>query len=255
MSFGFNLARIRRSRGWSQEELSGRAGLSQRHLSFLETGRARPGDQSLAKLSKALALRGWEHRALFASLAPLAELSMSREHEKPFIDEMVERVSHWPAYAFRPDGTLLAANGALGRLLAEVAPRQDLWNMTAPSTGPNIYDLLFHPAGLVRWLTNPRETLSETLRRVRIEAAQDRALLPVLSRLEGYPSAELCGAFHDLPPPVLIERYRIANKDLAIISVLTHFASPGDLELDSLRIESFVPADDASEALVAHICG
>ena len=86
MDFGSNLARIRRSRGWSQEELSLRSGISQRHVSFLETGRSRPGDQSVGRLSKALALRGWEQRALLEPLAPMRETQPRQAPDKDLVE-------------------------------------------------------------------------------------------------------------------------------------------------------------------------
>ncbi len=174
MAFGPALARLRRSRGLSQEVLADAAGLSQRHVSFLETGRARPGQRSLAALIAALALRGWEQRTLVDALAPQppAGTETPEAPDPALVTLLAERLSPWPAYAFRPDGTLLAANRALGRLLETAAPGENLWAATAPAGGPNIYDLVFHPAGLGRWLENPEAVIPETLRRLRIEAAQ-----------------------------------------------------------------------------------
>lgn len=253
MAFGTALARLRRSRGLSQEALAHAAGLSQRHLSFLETGRARPGQRSLAALIAALALRGWEQRALILALNPqaLPAPDPAAAPDPALAARLAERLSPWPGYAFRPDGTLLAANRALAGLLDAAAPGEDLWAATAPPTGPNIYDLVFHPAGLVRWLTNPEEVLPETLRRLRIEAAQDRMLAPVLHRVERYPALRALAGGGPLAPPVLIERYRMGEAVLSVISVISHLASPGEYELDGLRIESFVPADPASEDLLA----
>lgn len=253
MAFGLTLARLRRSRGWSQEMLAHAAGLSQRHVSFLETGRAQPGQRSLAALIAAMALHGWEQRALIEALAPPspAPAPAPQAPDPDLVAHLTERLSPWPCYAFRPDGTLIAANRALGRLLAAASPGEDLWAATAPATGPNIYDLVFHPAGLGRWLANPQEVLPETLRRLRIEAAQDPALVPVLRRIEACPAARPGIDARQLAPPVLIERYRLGAATLSVISVVSHLASPGEFELAGLRIESFVPADTQSERLLA----
>lgn len=253
MAFGPTLARLRRSRGWSQEMLADAAGLSQRHVSFLETGRAQPGQRSLSALIAAMALHGWEQRALIEALAPqpAARACAPQAPDPELVGRLTERLSPWPCYAFRPDGTLLAANRALARLLAAASPDEDLWAATAPASGPNIYDLVFHPAGLRRWLANPEEVLPETLRRLRIEAAQDRALVPVLRRMEAWPAARIGTDARQLAPPVLIERYRLGPAMLSVISVVSHLASPGEFALANLRIESFVPADPDSERLLA----
>ena len=56
MSFTSTLARLRRSRGWSQEALAHRAGVSQRHLSFLESGRSSPSREMVLRLAERLAV-------------------------------------------------------------------------------------------------------------------------------------------------------------------------------------------------------
>lgn len=230
-----------------------RAGLSQRHLSFLETGRARPGQHSLSRLSAALALRAWEQRTLIESLAPAVAEESAEPVAPATVVILIERFTPWPAYAFQPDGSLVATNMPLRALLDLASPDEDIWQATAPASGPNIYDLVFHPRGLVRWMDNPHEVVPETLRRLRIEAAQSPDLLPVLRRCEAYPGAYIHSQSDGRPPSMLIERYRIVGQTLAIISLISHLASPGELSLDQLRIESFVPADGDSAAMLSSI--
>ncbi len=253
MEFGSALARLRRSRGWSQEKLALRAGMSQRHISFLETGRARPGQASLVKLARALALKGWEQRALLAAIAPASSEPTPACLDQALVANIVERITPWPAYAFRRDGTLVAANAAITRLLGRAAPGEDIWRATAPGGGPNIYDLFFHPKGLVRWLVNPEEVVPEAMRRLQIEAAQDAALLPIIARMENYPSAKRWLRTNIMPPLTLVERYKIDDQLLSIISILSYLASPGELELDQLRFESFIPADVTSAAMLSQL--
>lgn len=250
MSFGSTLARLRRSRGWSQEALAHRAGVSQRHLSFLETGRSLPGQRSLRSLTAALALRGWEQRSLLEAIAPSALPVTATSPSPALIAQLTERLTPWPAYAFRPDGTLIHANGAMNELLAWAAPGEDLWQRTAPSGGPNIYDLALHPDGLLRWMENPAEVVPEMIRRLRIEAAIDPLLAPVVQRLESFGAVRTFSRAAAIPPPMLLERYRMGAHELTVIAMVSHFASPGELELGQLRIESFVPADAESERLL-----
>ena len=121
---------------------------------------------------------------------------------------------------------------------------------TAPAKGPNIYDLALHPAGLTRWMVNPEEVVPETLRRLRIEAATDPRLAPVTNRLEAYPAAVAFASAPAMPPSVLIERYAIDRSILSVVSIMSHLASPGEVELATLRIETFVPADEKSMAIM-----
>lgn len=230
-----------------------RASLSQRHLSFLETGRARPGQHSLARLSAALALKAWEQRTLIETLAPAVLEAPLEPLDPGTVATLIERFAQWPAYAFQPDGSLVAVNMPLRALLDLASPDEDLWQATAPASGPNIYDLVFHPFGLIRWMENPHEVVPETLRRLRIEAAQNLELLTVLRRCEASPAAHTHSPAGNMMSPMLVERYRINGQTLAIISLISHLASPGQLSLDQLRIESFVPADEASAVMLSSI--
>lgn len=250
MAFGSALARLRRSRSWSQEELANRAGVSQRHLSFLETGRSLPGQRSLRRLIEALALRGWEQRTLLEALAPKPLETCAPAPDAALIAHLTENLSPWPAYAFRSDGTLLYANRALTDLFALAAPGENLWQMTAPPEGANIYDLALHPNGLLRWMDNPGDVVPETIRRLRIEAASDPTIMPVVNRVEAYHAAKTAIPSEALPLSVLVERYRIGERMLCVIPVVSHLASPGEIELDRLRIEVFVPADAESEEII-----
>ncbi|EAQ29607.1 hypothetical protein NAP1_02505 [Erythrobacter sp. NAP1] len=253
MEFGNILARLRRDRGWSQEELAMRADLSQRHISFLETGRSKPGQSALAKLAKAMALRAWEQRALFRPLAGGRTELSAPEHTASLPQGFFERLSPWPACTFEPDGTLVQSNAALDTLLTYAGGGEDLWQATAADGKANMYDLVFHPDGLIRWMENPEEVIPETLRRLRIEASHFPSLSATIARFESYPAVAKWTARLSDPPSVLEERYTLRGETLRVISVLSSIASPGEFGLAALRIEAFVPADDQSAALISSI--
>ncbi|MEM7690128.1 MAG: helix-turn-helix domain-containing protein [Pseudomonadota bacterium] len=251
MAFGIVLARLRHARGWSQEELAHKSGLSQRHVSFLETGRSQPGSSALAKLTGAMALKGWEQRSLMASLAPEKDREAPTPNASTLPKDFLERLSHCPGCVFTPDGTLVQTNRALDALLDYAGESNDLWAVTAQGASPNLYDLTLHPNGLVRWMENPEVVVPETIRRLRIEALQTPELGDALSRFESYPSVQQYGTGLADPPALLSERYRMPNGEtLTVISVLSSIASPGEYDLATLRIETFVPADDASAAII-----
>lgn len=250
MLFGQTLAAFRRARGWSQESLALRADLSQRHISFLETGRSQPGSKSLRKLTRAMALKGWEHRALLEAVSSSEAEALTPAHDSAFVRDLVERMTIWPAYAFEPDGSLVATNDLMTRLIEWASPDEDLWGVASSPEGPNIYDLVFHPRGLCRWLQNREIVLSETLRRLRVEASHHPELSAAVERIEAYPSARGLKGDSQFPPPMLIEEYRIGGHRIAIVSLLSHLASAGEVSLDRLRFESFVPIDCESESLL-----
>ena len=250
VDFGLTLARLRRQRGLSQQALALRAGLSQRHLSFLETGRSKPGSVALRKLVAGLALAGWEHRALLDALTERPKSRISAERPAGLPDNFLDSLTQWPAYSFAADGRLVGQNAAMHTLLGWVGDGQDLWQTTSSDTGPNIYDLVFHPDGLLQWMDSPEEVVPETLRRLRATVALNPSLVPVLRRMESYTSVRTYPLTTTAPPPVLVERYTISGVGLSFISVISLLASPGDAELGNLRIESFVPADERTKRFV-----
>lgn len=253
MSFGKTLAALRRARNWSQETLALRAGISQKHISFLETGRSQPGSRSLRKLTRAMALKGWEHRSLLATLSGGEMEDRSPVHDSSFISELLERMTIWPAYVFEPDGSFVATNGPMERLIEWASPNEDLWEVTSPPDGPNIYDLVFHPLGLCRWLVNPEVVLSETLRRLRVEAYDRPELGVAVERIEAFPSVSELKTESLSPPAMLIEEYCIKGDTIAIVSLLSHLASAGEASLDQLRFESFVPINHKTERLLRDV--
>ena len=254
MDFGIALARLRRARGWSQEELALKAQLSQRHVSFLETGRSKPGQAALAKLTRAMALKGWEQRSLLRSLTDAPDVPRPMNAAAALPDGFLERLSIWPACTFKPDGALVQSNTALDALLDYAGGGEDLWAATSVDGVRNLYDLTLHPHGLVRWMVNPEIVIPETLRRLRIEASHKSALGSAIQRFEAYPSVQEHGAGLSDPPALLEEAYRMpGGRTLRVISVLSSIASPGEVDLASLRIESFVPADEASVQILSSL--
>lgn len=200
-----------------------------------------------------MALKGWEHRSLLATLSSDEIQDRCPVYDRLFIGELLERMTIWPAYAFEPDGSLVATNGPMKRLIEWASPNEDLWEVTAPPDGPNIYDLVFHPLGLCRWLVNPEMVLSETLRRLRVEASDHPELSTAVARIEAFPSVSELEAGHLAPPAMLIEKYCIMGHMIAIVSLLSHLASPGEVSLDRLRFESFVPNNGETERLLQHV--
>ena len=247
MEFGIALAQLRRARGWSQEELAHKAQISQRHVSFLETGRSKPGQAALAKLTRALALKGWEQRTLMRSLTDTPKAPDKSAGQAALPPGFLERLSHWPACTFQADGSLVQSNAALDALLHYAGGGENLWAATSGDGNRNLYDLTLHPRGLVRWMVNPETVIPETLRRLRIEASHKPELNSAIKRFEAYPSVQQHGAGLGDPPALLEEAYRMpGGQTLRVVSVLSSIASPGEVDLASLRIESFVPADEAS---------
>ena len=242
----------RGNRRLSQLELSAQAGVSARHLSFVETGRARPTREMILRLAEQLdvPLRARNALLLAGGFAPaysqrdldaphlatvLAALRAVLAGHEPYPAVLVDR--HW---------TLVDANAAATVLTDGAAPA-----LLEPPV--NVLRLSLHPDGLAPRITNLAEWRAHLLHRLdrQAQASADPVLGALLDELRGYPggSADPGGrAATDLAGPVVPMRYRRGDRELAFLSVTSVLGTPLDVTLAELAIETFLPADPATAA-------
>lgn len=244
--------RVRRRR--SQLDLAVGAEVSARHISFLETGRARPSRAMLERLCDELdvPLRARNDLYLAAGFAPVHRESSLASQDLAAASRAVDLVlaGHEPFPALAVDGRwdLVAANTAAQGFLDGAAPA-----LLEPPV--NVLRLTLHPDGMARRIRNLPEWGRHTLRRVRrtLDRTGDPALGELLTELAGYVHAtDPRAAAGDLGSPVrdAVVPLRLAGEhgDLAFCYTTTVFGSPQDVTLDELAVESFFPADDATAA-------
>ncbi|AQZ71324.1 transcriptional regulator, XRE family [[Actinomadura] parvosata subsp. kistnae] len=247
--FGRELRRWRTRRRFSQLDLAIRADTTQRHLSFLEQGRSRPGRAMVVRLAESLGLSLRERNALLlaAGFAPVyAESSLDAPELSP-VREALERVldGHlpYPAVVVRPYGELVAANAAFGVLCEGVAPA-----LLKPPI--NVLRLALHPDGMARRVQN----LAEWGRHITGSLREQASRSPD-PELDGF-VAELDGYLPDLDPPAehlgfaVPLRLRVPEGELRLITTLTSFATAVDVTLSELRLEAFLPADEATAEIL-----
>lgn len=239
------LTTLRRQRRVSQLELGLRAGVSQRHLSCIETGRARPGRATLLALLDALDAPLAERNAalLAAGLAPQYSAHALDAPDLAPAREALERLLHAPgaapALVIDAEWNLLMANAGVARLLQLLE-----MELVQPA---NLLDLLLGPDGLGSRFINADEVRAEVLQRAQREALQLPALAARLRALD------LPTPLHAPPPaaPLLFTRLRSSAGELALFSMFSSFGAPLDVTLASLRIEHLFPADAATAAALA----
>lgn len=240
------LTSLRRQRRVSQLELGLRAGVSQRHLSCIETGRARPTRATLLALLDALEapLAERNEALLAAGLSPqysahgFADAALAPARDA--LHQLLHAPGAAPALVIDAEWNLLMANAGVLRLL-------DLVELPMPAAPANMLDFLLGPSGLRLRLVNEAEVCAELLQRVQREAAHVPALAARLKKME------LPAASHAMPPaaPLLFTRLRSRVGELALFSMFSSFGSPLDVTLASLRIEHLFPADAATAAALA----
>jgi transcriptional regulator with XRE-family HTH domain len=247
--FAGELRRWRSSRRWSQLELALRAGTTQRHLSFIEQGRSRPGRTMVVRLAESLGLSLRERNALLlaAGFAPIfPESRLDDEALRP-VREALERILEghlpYPAVIVRPYGELVLANTAVAVLTAGAAPE-----LLEPPF--NVLRLAVHPDGMGSRVENLAEWGRHIVGGLRARAAfsPDPRLDAFAAELEGYLPATSPGA-GDLGFAVPL-RLRTDEGELRLITTLTSFATAVDITLAELHLEAFLPADAASAQIL-----
>ncbi len=251
------LQRARRARRVSQLELSLRLGVSQRHVSFVENGRARPSRDLLARwlgeLDAPLALRN--AALLQAGFAPAYRATSLDDPDlaqaKAALQQLLKAHDPMPALVLDAHWNLLQLNRGGEWLAATLMPPEAL----ASSGSPNLLDMLVHPMGMTRPLLNLREAGPAFLSQLRAEAALQPALAPKVEAFGALLRDRLDGrmppAAHPGPQaPVLTLRFATPFGELAFFRMFTTFGTPQDITLASLRMEHMFAADEATDAVV-----
>jgi transcriptional regulator with XRE-family HTH domain len=239
----------RRRRRLSQLALASDAEISQRHLSFLESGRARPSREMLLHLCEQLEVPLRERNLLLVA-AGFAPHYPQRGWDDPAMEgarAVVRRVlaAHepFPALAFDRHWTMLDANRAVAPLLDGVSPA-----LLRPPV--NLIRLALHPEGIAPRVANLAEWRAHILERLRRQAEQtaDTVLVALLSELRGYPGGSPLRVDHAAGSVAVPLRLRVGGTELAFLSTTTVFGTPVDVTLSELAIEAFLPADEATAA-------
>ncbi|MDZ4021455.1 MULTISPECIES: helix-turn-helix domain-containing protein [Pseudomonas] len=248
---GSPLRQLRRQAGLSQMQLALRAGVSQRHLSCIETGRARPGIATLHALLSALdaPLERCNEVFLAAGLAPRYQASPLDAPALAAVRDAMEHLlqANNPAPAIVIDGNwdVLAANSATAALFALLG--------LPPSQveGLNMLAMLFAPGGLGDYLLNAEEIRAVGWHRARQESLSNPVLAKRLAQM-ALPG-ELEPA-QGVLPPLLLTRLASPQGELTFMSTFTTFGMPQDITVESLRIEHLVPADARTWQVMREAC-
>jgi transcriptional regulator with XRE-family HTH domain len=243
---GRRLKHWRQHRGLSQLELALRAQVSQRHVSFIETGRSRPRQEVVLKIAEALEIPLRERNTIleFAGLPPsYPEVPLSSAAIAPFrkaVRRMLTAHEPYPAYVINRWWEVVDANSAGRRLFPELS-----------SGALNVVDAILAPGGIRESLDNFSAagwTFLMRLRREVEDSAGDERLRSLLERAEDY--------MRDVPRTgaepggdlVVCPNLRVGDRIIRTISMMARFGTAREVTLDELRVEVIYPADDVAEA-------
>jgi transcriptional regulator with XRE-family HTH domain len=251
--FGARLKWWREHRGLSQLDLAGTAGISQRHLSFLESARAVPSRDMVLRLAAVLDLPLRQQNALLlaAGFAPVWRESALGAPELAQIDHaldhMLAQQEPYPAFVVDRRWNLLRANAGAGRFVAFLLG-------AAPSGPVNLADALVAPDVLRPLIVNWEEVAVYFLRGVQADAVADGTAetAELLARLLAYPGVPPLSRVAPLDDygPVLSMHFRKGETSLRLFTTIATLGTPQDVTLQEIRIECFFPADVQSAALL-----
>jgi transcriptional regulator with XRE-family HTH domain len=242
---GALLREWRQRRRLSQFELALEAGVSTRHLSFVENGRSQPSAQMVLQLAEHLdvPLRDRNQLLLAAGYAPaFAHHDLDAPELGPVrdaIEQLLRAHEPYPALVIDAHWGLVAANRALTPLIEGVAA-----HLLEPPV--NVLRLSLHPEGVAPRIANLHEWRAHLLERLAREAltSGDPALAALHSELTGYPGGDpgpvVDPAFADIAVPL---RLRTDAGELTFISTRTTFGTAMDVTVAELSIESLFPAN------------
>jgi len=249
--FGTTLAQMRRARRLSQTALSHRSSVSQRHISFLESGRSHPGPETVKKLAAALALDYADTNQIYTAAGftpPRPEFDFQAAEFAParqVIMRILTRHEPYPAFVTDRAGYLIQHNDAVGRILRHLAPNQDLWVQTAHQGRANLFDLSFHPKGLAGLMLNPEQVVPHSLRRLDNVAVHSKSAQAVRKRVSTYPVVSRYGRHASGEhTPIISERYRLHDQEVSLTGISSSFGAPEDVSAQNIQIELYFAADD-----------
>jgi transcriptional regulator with XRE-family HTH domain len=238
----------RQRRRLSQLDLACDAGISTRHLSFVETGRAQPSRDMLLHLSEQLDVPVRERNVLLVA-AGYAPAFPQRTLDDPAlksaraaIDLVLKAHEPNPALAYDRHWNLVSANRMVMPLLEGVPQRL----LGQPF---NILRLAFHPEALAARTVNLAEWCAHLLERLhrQCEATADPELMKLYAELKAYPIPARKGPLSSDHVAIPF-KMRLDGEVLSFISTTMIFGTPVDITLSELALETFFPADELTAA-------
>lgn len=255
-AFGQMLRQWRSQRNFSQLDLSLASDVSQRHISFVESGRARPSRTMVLKLATVLdvPLRQQNKMLTAAGFAPIySEFDLSAPEVAPIrraLEFMLRQQEPYPALVmdryWNQIQTNRGAEQVVGWLLAGQTLPPEL------SDRVNLTKLMLHPQGLRQYITNWESAATHVIHRVHRESleGQDEQSQKLFDELLGYPTVrELwqAPAEDSWHLPLLTVNFAKDGRQLSFFTTITTLGTPHDITLQELRLECLFPADEATE--------
>ena len=255
--FGRLLKDWRGRRGFSQLDLAVAARTTQRHVSFIESGRATPSREMILRLAATMALSLRQQNALMLA-AGYAPIWRERDLSAPdldvvngALDYMLGQHEPYPAFVIDRCWNLLRANQGAVKMTQFLTGAAAA---STPSEPINLAAALLSPDGLRPFIVNWQEVARHFIRGVQADAHADRMtemkdLLNRLLALPDLPSASELMMPEEGQSPILPIHFQRDETSLRLFTTIATLGTPRDVTLEEIRIEFFFPMDEQTGAV------
>ena len=258
-AFGRLLRQWRTRHRMSQLDLAVEAGVSSRHVSFIETGRTQPSREMVLLLAHVLnmPLRNCNDLLMAAGYAPIyRETGLdapTMAQARQALDFILRQQEPYPALVLDRHWNVLKVNEGSARVQAVFLDPASVAGLGPP----NAMRLMFHPKAFRPWIVNWEPTAASLIQWLHRDVATgfaDAETRALLEELLSYPDTPRQWRALDLdasPAPFLPIEFRKDDLVLRYFTTLTMLGTPHDITLQEVRVESFFPADEATERATA----
>ena len=256
--FTNSLRQWRRYRKMSQLDLAVAADVSQRHVSWLETGRSQPSRDMVLRLSDAMDVP-LRDRNQFLNTAGFAAIYTENSLDEPSMESVRQVLNDillhhnpYPAFVLDRYWNIQMQNESTDRLFAIAGDPQMLWDAVGDSGERNIALLTVHPNGLRQFIANWELVIGQFMRRLKSEAIDsgDANVMQRYTQLERHVEIPDTPLTAELLPMLSLEFVK-GDLTLSFCSVISSFGTAQDVTANELRIETFYPSDDATRTILA----
>jgi transcriptional regulator with XRE-family HTH domain len=258
--FGPQLRSWRLARHLSQEALAARAEISSRHLNFVENGRSNPSRELVLTLSDALDIPLRDRNALltlagYAAVYRASSLDGAElRHLRRAIEHVLRQQEPFGAFVVNGRWDVVDANAGALRLMAQFPPK----TAAGAAASRNILLASLHPEALRPYIVNWLEVAGLLVARLHRELAampseETHRLLAAALAMPDVPATWRTPAPGQSTEPFVTVHLRSETLELQLFSMLTSIGTPLDVTAEELRIETYFPADEASEKVLREL--
>jgi transcriptional regulator with XRE-family HTH domain len=256
VAFGAQLRAWRHTRHLSQEQLAGRAGVSPRHLSFVENGRSQPSRDLVLALAGALDVPLRERNTLLAAAGFAAAFRVSSLDGQALaslrrgIDHVLAQQEPYGAIVIDRGWDLIRMNRGAERLFRRFPSATEDGTRAAG----NLLLGTVHPEALRPYIVNWTDVAGHLVARLHRDIAArngDDELSRLLARAlaqPGMPAEWRAFAPGRSTEPFIPLHLRSPQLEVTLFTMMTSIGTPLDVTAEEIHIETYFPADDASEA-------